>query len=131
MRGEDHGHVCSGWSRATMEDQQDKLECGCEVNVQGCTGMLRSTRTTQSRKRNEREHGYAKLLKQWRNNCERTRRRCKCANRNLESIVNEMMADEEPVPVGLGSFSAHDAKMTQDDSDTNNDMSYKDVCAIA
>ena len=46
---------------------RDKLECGWEVYVQGRTDMLRPTRTTQSRKRNEREHGHAKLLKQWRN----------------------------------------------------------------
>ena len=31
----------------------------------------------------------------------------------------------------LGNVGAHDARMTQSDSDTSNDMSYDDVCAIA
>ena len=41
----------------------------------------------------------------------------------LEIIVNEMMADHGPVPMDLGNVGTHDAKMTQSDSDTNNDMS--------
>ena len=49
----------------------------------------------------------------------------------LEIIVNEMMADDGPIPVDLGSVGTHDAKMAQGDSDTSNDMSYEDVCAIA
>ena len=47
----------------------------------------------------------------------------------LEIIVNEMMADDGPVPMDLG-IGTHDTKMTQNDSDTSNDMSYEDVCAI-
>ena len=43
-----------------------------------------------------------------------------------EIIVNEMMADDD-----LGNVDTHDAKMTQSDSDTSNEMSYEDVCAIA
>ena len=49
----------------------------------------------------------------------------------LEIIINEVMADNEPVPMDLGNFGTHDAKMTQSDSDTSSDMSYEDVCAIA
>ena len=49
----------------------------------------------------------------------------------LEIIVNEMMADNGPVPMDLGNVGMHDTKMTQNDSDTSNDMSYEDVCAIA
>ena len=41
-----------------------------------------------------------------------------------------MMADDGPVPMDMGNVGTHDAKMTQSDSDTANDMSYKDVCAI-
>ena len=43
----------------------------------------------------------------------------------LEVIVNEMMADDEPVPMDLGSIGVHDTKTTQSDSDTSNDMSYE------
>ena len=39
--------------------------------------------------------------------------------------------DDGAVPVDLGNVGAHDAKMTQSDSHTSNDMSYDDVCAIA
>ena len=42
-----------------------------------------------------------------------------------------MMADDGPVPMDLENVGTHDAKMTQSDSDTNNNMSYDDVCAIA
>ena len=49
----------------------------------------------------------------------------------LEIIVNEMMSDDEPVPVELGYVGVHDTKTTQSDSDTCNDMSYEYVCAIA
>ena len=49
----------------------------------------------------------------------------------LEIIVNEMMADDGPVPMDLGNVGTHDTKMTQNDFDTGNDMSYGDVCAIA
>ena len=45
-------------------------------------------------------------------------------------IINEMMADDGPVPMDLGNVVSHDTKMTQGDSDTSNDMSYEDVCAI-
>ena len=48
-----------------------------------------------------------------------------------EIIVNEMMADTGPVPTDLGNVDTHDMKMTQNDSDTSNDMSYEDECAIA
>ena len=46
----------------------------------------------------------------------------------LVIIVNEMMADDEPVPMDLGNVGTHDTKMTQNDSDTSNDMSYENVC---
>ena len=49
----------------------------------------------------------------------------------LEIIVNEMMADDGPVPMDLGNVGAYDAKTTPSDSDTSNDMSHEDVCAIA
>ena len=48
----------------------------------------------------------------------------------LEIIVNEMMADEGPVPKDLGNVGTHGRKMTQNDSETSNDISYEDVCAI-
>ena len=48
-----------------------------------------------------------------------------------EIIVNEMMADDGPTPMDLGNVGAYGAKTTQSDSDTSNDMSYEDVCAIA
>ena len=46
----------------------------------------------------------------------------------LEIIVNDMMADDGPVPMDLRNVGTHDAKMTQSDSDTSNDMSHDDVC---
>ena len=49
----------------------------------------------------------------------------------LEIIVNEMMADDGPVPMDLGNVGTHDTKMTQNDSDTSNDMSHEDVCATS
>ena len=49
----------------------------------------------------------------------------------LQIIVNAMMADNGPVPMDLGNVGTHDTKMTQNDSDTSNDMSYEDLCAIA
>ena len=48
----------------------------------------------------------------------------------LEIIVNEMMDDARPIPMDLGSVGAYDAKTTQSGSDTSNDMSHEDVCAI-
>ena len=49
----------------------------------------------------------------------------------LEIIINEMIADDGPTPMDLGSVSGYDTKTIQGDSDTSNDMSYEDVCAIA
>ena len=49
----------------------------------------------------------------------------------LEIIVNEMMSDDGPTPKDLDHVGACDAKTTQSDPDTSNDMSYEDVCAIA
>ena len=49
----------------------------------------------------------------------------------LEIIINEMMADDGPVPMDLGNVGTHDTKMTQNDSDASNVMSYEGVCAIA
>ena len=49
----------------------------------------------------------------------------------LEIIVNEMMADDGPVSMDLVNVGTHDTKMTQNDSDMSNDMSYEDVCASA
>ena len=43
----------------------------------------------------------------------------------FEIIVNEMMGDDGPVPMDLGNVGAYDAKTTQSDSDTSNDMSCK------
>ena len=40
----------------------------------------------------------------------------------LEIIVNEMMADDGTVTMDLGNVGAYDAKTTQSDSDTSNDM---------
>ena len=48
----------------------------------------------------------------------------------LEIIVNGMMADDGPVLMDLGNVGVHDTKTTQSDSDTSNDTSYEDVCAI-
>ena len=47
----------------------------------------------------------------------------------LEIIINEMMADDGPVP-DLGNVGTRDAKTTQSDQDTSNDMPYEDVCAV-
>ena len=49
----------------------------------------------------------------------------------LEIINNEMMSGDGPVPMDLGSFGTHHAKMTQSDLETSNDMSYDVGCAIA
>ena len=49
---------------------------------------------------------------------------------NLETIINEMMLDDEPVPLDLENVGTHDARMTHSDQETSNDMSYDDVCAI-
>ena len=49
----------------------------------------------------------------------------------LEIIINEMMADDGPVPMDLGNVGTHDARKTQSDQGASNDMSYDDVCAIA
>ena len=49
----------------------------------------------------------------------------------LEIIINEMMADDGPVPMGLGNVGMHDARTTQSDLDASNDMSHDDECAIA
>ena len=46
----------------------------------------------------------------------------------LEIISNEMMADDGPVPMDFGNVGTLDATS---DSDTSNDVSYEDVCAIA
>ena len=46
-------------------------------------------------------------------------------------IINEMVADDGPVPMDPGNVAAHDARTTQSDQDASNDMSYEDVCAIA
>ena len=51
--------------------------------------------------------------------------------KKLEIIVNEMMVDDGPVPMDLGNVGTYDTKMMHNDSDTSNDMSYEDVCAIA
>ena len=48
-----------------------------------------------------------------------------------EVIVNEMLADDGPVPMDLRNVGAYDSKMTHSAPDTSNDMSYEDVCAIA
>ena len=49
----------------------------------------------------------------------------------LEIIVNEMMADDGPIPMELGNVCAYDAKTAQSDSVMSNDMSHEDVCATA
>ena len=46
-------------------------------------------------------------------------------------IINEMMADDGPVPMDLVNVGTHDAQITQSDSDMRNDTSYFDACAIA
>ena len=47
-----------------------------------------------------------------------------------EIIANKMMADDGQVPMDLGNIGTHDTMTTQSDSDTSNDMSFYDVCAI-
>ena len=42
-----------------------------------------------------------------------------------------MMAEDGPVPWDVGNLDTHDAKTTLSHSDTSNDMSHDDVCAIA
>ena len=49
----------------------------------------------------------------------------------LEIIVDEMVADDGPVPMDLVIVSGHDTMSTKGDSDTSNDKSYEDVFAIA
>ena len=49
----------------------------------------------------------------------------------LEIIINEMMADDGPVPKDLVNVGTHDARTTHSDQDASNDMSYDDACAIA
>ena len=46
----------------------------------------------------------------------------------LEIIVNEMMADDGPVPMDLGNVGMHDGKASQNDLDASNDMSYEEAC---
>ena len=46
----------------------------------------------------------------------------------LEIIINEIMADDGPVPMALENVGTHDARTTQSDQDTSNHMSYDDVC---
>ena len=48
-----------------------------------------------------------------------------------EIIINEMMADDGPVPLDLGNVGMHDARMMQSDQDMNSDVSFDDMCAIA
>ena len=45
-------------------------------------------------------------------------------------IINEMMADDGPAPMDLGSVGVHAAGMMQGDQDMSNDMSYDDMCAV-
>ena len=50
----------------------------------------------------------------------------------MEIIINEMMADDGTGTTGPWKYwHARCEEMTLSDSDTNNDMSYDDVCAIA
>ena len=49
----------------------------------------------------------------------------------LEIIINEMMADDGPVPMDLGNVGTHNARTTQSDQDASIDMWYDDVCAMA
>ena len=49
----------------------------------------------------------------------------------LEIIINERIPDDGPVPLGLDNVGTHDARATQSDHDTSNDMWYHDACAIA
>ena len=44
-------------------------------------------------------------------------------------IINEMLADDGPTSVDLGSVDVHDAGMMQSDKDMSNDTSYEDMCA--
>ena len=45
----------------------------------------------------------------------------------LEIIINEMTADDGPVPKNLGTVGTHDARTMQRDHDASNDMSYDDA----
>ena len=47
----------------------------------------------------------------------------------LEIIVNDMMADDGPVPMELGIVGTHDVRTTHSDQGASDDMSYDDVCA--
>ena len=49
----------------------------------------------------------------------------------LEVVINEMMTDEGRVAMDLGDTGADDAKMTQFDQETDNNMLHDDMCAIA
>ena len=49
----------------------------------------------------------------------------------LEIIINDLTADDGPVPMDLGNVGTHDARTTQSDQVASNDMSYDDVCAVA
>ena len=52
--------------------------------------------------------------------------------RKIEITINEMTAGNDGhVPMDLGNVGTHDARTTQSDSDTSNDMPYDDVCASA
>ena len=47
----------------------------------------------------------------------------------LEIIIDEVLANDGPTPVALGSVDVHDAGMMQSDPDMGNDTSYDDMCA--
>ena len=49
----------------------------------------------------------------------------------LEIVINDMMADDGPVPLDLRNVGTHDARTAQSDQDAGNDMSYHDARAIA
>ena len=44
--------------------------------------------------------------------------------------MHEMMSDEGPVPMDLENVGTHGTKMTQNDSETTNDISYEDVAPM-
>ena len=46
----------------------------------------------------------------------------------LEIIINEMMADDGPLPMDLENVGTHDVRTTQSDQDARNDTSCDDVC---
>ena len=46
-------------------------------------------------------------------------------------IINEMMADDGPVPLDLGNVGTRGARTTQSDQDTSNNTSYDATYAIA